>query len=70
MGQRLSDFAARLEQLKDDFDDAAYQTLMQELDQWTAEAAVLCQNIDRQLDLSASMPAIATSEKKTLRASI
>ncbi|MBK8164253.1 MAG: nitrite/sulfite reductase [Gammaproteobacteria bacterium] len=70
MGQRLSDFAARLEQLKDDFDDAAYQTLMQELDQWTAEAAVLCQNIDRQLDLSASMPAIATAEKKTLRASI
>jgi sulfite reductase (NADPH) hemoprotein beta-component len=72
LGRSLLDFAARLDTLKDDFDEAAYKALNQELDQWTAEAAVICQNIDRQLDLSASMPAVAAAaaEKKTLRRSI
>lgn len=71
LGHDLIAFNARLDQLKDDFDEAAYKALNQELDQWTAEAAVICQNIDRQLDLSASMPAVAAAaEKKTLRLSI
>jgi sulfite reductase beta subunit-like hemoprotein/TusA-related sulfurtransferase len=64
MGRRLSDFAARLEQLKDEFDDAAYNALTQELDRWTAEAAVMCQDIDRQLDLGAAMPAVAAAAEK------
>lgn len=71
IGRSLTDFAARLDRLKEEFDEAAYKALNQELDRWTAEAAALCQNIDRQLDLSASMPAVAAAaEKKTLRASI
>jgi len=72
LGRSLLDFAARLDALRDDFDEPAYKALNQELDQWTAEAAGICQNIDRQLDLSASMPAVATAvaEKKTLRRSI
>jgi sulfite reductase beta subunit-like hemoprotein len=72
MGQRLGDFAASMERLKDDFDEAEYNALTRELDEWTAEAAVICQNIDRQLDLSGSMPAVAAAaaEKKTLRRSI
>lgn len=71
LGDRLLDFAGRMEQLQDEFDEAAYKTLVQELDQWSAQAAAVCQDIDRQLDLSASMPAAAAStEKKTLRSSI
>ncbi|MBK9131809.1 MAG: nitrite/sulfite reductase [Gammaproteobacteria bacterium] len=72
LGHHLLDFATRLDALKEDFDEAAYKALNQEMDQWTAASAAVCQDIDRQLDLSASMPAVvvATAEKKTLRASI
>lgn len=72
LGHHLLDFATRLNALKEDFDEAAYKALNQEMDQWTAAAAAVCQDIDRQLDLSASMPAVvaAVAEKKTLRASI
>jgi sulfite reductase (ferredoxin) len=71
LGHSLLDISVRMEQLKEEFDEDAYKALTQELDQWTAEAAVICQGIDRQLDLSASMPAVApTAEKKTLRRSI
>lgn len=72
LGHHLLDFATRLDTLKKDFDEAAYRTLNQEMDQWTTASAAVCQDIDRQLDLSASMPAIvaAAAEKKTLRVSI
>ncbi len=72
LGHHLLDFATRLDALKEDFDEAAYKALNQEMDQWTATSAAVCQDIDRQLDLSASMPAVVATaaEKKTLRASI
>ncbi|MCC6208334.1 MAG: nitrite/sulfite reductase [Gammaproteobacteria bacterium] len=72
LGHTLLDFMTRLNALKEDFDEAEYKALNQELDQWTARSAAVCQDIDRQLDLSASMPAVvaAAAEKKTLSASI
>ncbi|MCC6302260.1 MAG: nitrite/sulfite reductase [Gammaproteobacteria bacterium] len=64
LGRRLIDFAARFDRLKEAFDEAAYRTLTQALDQWTAEAAAISQDIDRQLDLGVSVPTVAAAGKK------
>lgn len=66
LGTELAEFGERLSQLSEAFDDAAFKQLNEELDSWTARAAGICQNIDRQLDLSASVPTVAAvAEKKT-----
>lgn len=66
LGKELVVFGTRLEELSGAFDDAAFKQLNDEMDAWTARAAAVCQNIDRQLDLSASVPVVAAvMEKKT-----
>src|SRR5690606_39677300 len=72
LGERLVHFAGQLDQLKEDFDEPAYKALNEELDAWTITAGILCQDIDRQLDLSASLQGIkgAAPEKKRANASI
>jgi hypothetical protein len=70
LGLQLAEFAAALAQLNANFDDAAFITLAGKIDEWTAQAAKACQDIDRQLDLSASLPAASTptAKKKALSA--
>ncbi len=63
LGRQLAGFAATLEQLAEDFDDALYAELNRAMDQWTTRAAAVCQNIDQQLDLSASLPEVAAAEE-------
>lgn len=58
LGTRLVEFADGLERLTEDFDETAYKQLTDALDAWTAEAGAVCQDIDRQLDLSASLSTI------------
>lgn len=68
LGEQLTGFAGLLDQLSAEFDEPAYRQLTTELDAWTIAAASVCQDIDRQLDLSASLQSIngsgATAEKK------
>ncbi len=64
LGARLAGLASELEALGENFDDARYQAFNESLDAWTVDAAVACQNIDQQLDLSASIPKVV-AEKKT-----
>lgn len=74
LGEQLTGFAGLLDQLSAEFDEPAYRQLTTELDAWTIAAASVCQDIDRQLDLSASLQSIngsgATAEKKRVRASL
>jgi sulfite reductase beta subunit-like hemoprotein len=67
LGERLVHFADQLDLLKEAFDEPAYKKLNEEMDAWTVTAGALCQDIDRQLDLSASLQNIkgAVTEKKT-----
>ncbi len=62
LGERLADFAATLDRLAERFDDKLYADLNQAMDQWTTVAAAVCQDIDQQLDLSASLPEVALAE--------
>ncbi len=66
LGTRLVEFADGLEKLSEDFDEPTYRQLTDALDAWTIEAGAVCQDIDRQLDLSASLSGIRaeTGEKK------
>ncbi|MDR2877503.1 MAG: nitrite/sulfite reductase [Chromatiales bacterium] len=72
IGERLTHFAKELDTLREEFDEAVYRKVSEELDAWTITAAALCQDIDRQLDLSASLQSIkgAPAQKKSLNASI
>lgn len=75
LGERLVHFAGLLDQLREEFDEPGYRKLSEEIDAWTVTAAALCQDIDRQLDLSASLQSIkgkgaAPAEKKSLNLSI
>jgi len=68
LGTKLADLARGLDGQSSDFDEAAYKLLTGEMDQWMTAAARVCQNIDRQLDLSASVPATqqqVTEKKKS-----
>lgn len=70
LGARLVDFADGLDRLAEDFDEATYKQLTGALDAWTVEAGAVCQDIDRQLDLSGSLASIDTGpEKKSLKPS-
>lgn len=61
LGEQLADFAELIGELEKTFDQTAFTELSQAMDHWTIEAADVCQNIDQQLDLSASVPAIPTA---------
>ncbi len=61
LGRRLDDFATTLSQLKEIFTNDAFNRLANDMDMWTVEAAEVCQGIDKQLDLSASIPAVSTA---------
>lgn len=73
LGERLAHFASMLDQLREEFDEPSYRKLGEEMDAWTVTAAALCQDIDRQLDLTASVQSIkgsALAQKKSLNLSI
>ena len=65
LGGRCGHLVRELEALGEAFDESRYQAFNAALDAWTAEAAAVCQSIDRQLDLSASLPKVAVAEKKS-----
>ncbi len=65
LGRRCADLVGELDALAEAFDESRYQALNAALDAWTAEAAAVCQSIDRQLDLSASLPKVTMAEKKS-----
>jgi sulfite reductase (ferredoxin) len=66
LGEQLVKMSESLDRLAEEFDEAAYRELTAELDAWTVAAGAVCQDIDRQLDLSASLQSIngASAEKK------
>jgi len=66
LGQTLGQFAITLTQLKTDFDHDRYSHLISDSDEWMQQVAGLCQNIDQQLDLSASVPKTSTQETITV----
>ena len=55
MGQTLEQFATTLGRLYNHYDDDVYAQLITDINQWADQAAALCQDIDQQLDLSASL---------------
>lgn len=59
LGGRLELIAGALAGLKEHLDDNVFNTLMTDLDAWTVEAGQTCQAIDRQLDLTGSLPLVA-----------
>ena len=70
LGKTLADIASGLDEQTSDFDEAAYKLLTSEMDQWMSAAAQVCQDIDRQLDLSASIPAAPQAVEKKKSADI
>lgn len=64
LGKALSDYAHTLKQLREKFDTDVFSKLAKDMDNWTVEAAEVCQNIDKQLDLSASIPAVSTARRE------
>ncbi len=64
LGEELAAFAALLDRLAEEFDETLYAQLNQAMDRWTARAAIVCQNIDQQLDLSASLPEVSLQEEE------
>jgi sulfite reductase (NADPH) hemoprotein beta-component len=63
LGPRLTEFLAGLAEQTDSFEDAALKALSDRMDEWMLDAAETCQGIDRQLDLSASLPPIKRQSK-------
>lgn len=61
LGQQIAEFGELIAELQSEFDDTSFAELAQAMDHWTLEAANACQNIDQQLDLSASVAAIPTA---------
>ena len=59
LAEQLTLITQGLAALKEQLDDAAFTKLMGDLDAWTIEAGLTCQAIDKQLDLSASLPIVA-----------
>ncbi|HHH35704.1 MAG TPA: nitrite/sulfite reductase [Gammaproteobacteria bacterium] len=71
LGESLARFADTLDRLAQDFDDAVYAELNRAMDQWTNRAAAVCQDIDQQLDLSASLPEVAgTGDEEKKKAEV
>ncbi len=67
MGRRLAAIIGESEKLKASLDNAAYLKLSADTDQWMRDAAAFCQNIDKQLDLSASLPSSQPAHASQVR---
>lgn len=63
LGARLTEFQAGLTEQRETFEDAALKALSDRIDEWMLDAAEVCQGIDKQLDLSASLPPIKRPHK-------
>ena len=64
LGPRLAEFQDRLAEQKRSFEDLALKNLGDRMDEWMLDAAETCQGIDKQLDLSASLPPINRQGRK------
>ena len=58
LGARMNTLLAELDGQRAQFDDAALKALGERMDIWMLDAASACQSIDKQLDLTASLPPI------------
>jgi sulfite reductase beta subunit-like hemoprotein/TusA-related sulfurtransferase len=63
LGARLAEFETGLAAQIEAFDDPALKTLSDQMDQWMLDAASVCQGIDKQLDLSDSLPPVKSPAK-------
>ena len=63
LGIRLADFQSGLAEQRNAFEDAALKGLSDRMDEWMLDAAEACQGIDKQLDLSGSLPPIKRQSK-------
>jgi len=70
IGLSLSNFIKTLKELEENFDLENYQALSANIDLWTHEAASECQNIDKQLDLSGSVPKLSAANQPDADADI
>lgn len=59
LGQEMAQLHARWRALQTEFDEVRYAEFAGAQDLWTAQAGKLCQSLDRQLDLTPTMPIIA-----------
>ncbi len=59
LGERLALIAQALANLKETPDETIFNNVMSDLDTWTIAAGQACQEIDRQLDLTATLPMVA-----------
>jgi sulfite reductase (ferredoxin) len=64
LGTRLADMQIGLAEQKQAFEDSVLKGLSERMDEWMLDAAEACQGIDKQLDLSASLPPIKRHGKK------
>jgi len=64
LGPRLAEFQAGLAAQQHAFEDLALKALSERMDEWMLDAADTCQGIDKQLDLSASLPPIKRPDDK------
>jgi len=55
LAERFVQLNRGLAQLKQEFDESIFPKLMEELDVWVKQAADVCMNIDRQVDLTGSL---------------
>lgn len=62
LGRRMSELLADLDGQRAQFDDAALKSLGERMDVWMLDAASACQSIDKQLDLTASLPPVKRKE--------
>lgn len=62
LGSRMSDILAGLDEHRGQFDDLSLKALGELMDEWMLDAAAACQSIDKQLDLTASLPPIKRKE--------
>lgn len=63
LGQQLRHFAADLHQQSTEFDLASYTEQVNNMDQWMHAVAKACQDIDKQLDLSATAPKLSPAQQ-------
>ena len=61
LANRFAAIVQGLADFNDNVDEARLNQLVAELDAWTAEVGKVCQNLDRQLDLSSSLPAVVSN---------
>ena len=63
LGKKLDQYANSLKKLTEKFDADLFSKLVRDMDIWTVEAAMVCQGIDKQLDLSASIPDVSSGRQ-------